>query len=489
MQTLSRAIRNLTAQVGSQAVTWIATLSFTAALGRHLGDTGLGILYLGISFTSLFGVLVNFGLDPLVSREVARDPDAEPKYLLHGLLTKGLLWVVAFFGIYLSSAFLDYPWETRKVLMIYAIALALTSFSSLLAAAYRGRERLVMPSTATIVDKTLVAVVGVAILRGDGGVVEIAWVMVLGAAAHLACLLSGLVTRMSFTWKIDFGFLRTLLVAGAPFVAYYLVLTINWRIDAVMLSKMTDTAVLGWYAASYRLFETLLFLQNVVAASIMMPILSRLSTDSRGAMQIAFEKGLGLLLLAGIPMCAGLIVLASPIIEFIYARPDLNPAIPVLQVLAVSLVVLYVNSAICWALVSLDKERALFPLFTAAAVGNILLNLVLIPTFQHTGAAFATLASEVVIGMIAATMLPKWLVSARPFVLAGKAALSAAGMALALMAVQDRLPILLLIPAGGLVYAVLLVMLKAVPYEDIAMLRRAIMPVRRKASVGESHAV
>jgi O-antigen/teichoic acid export membrane protein len=158
-------------------------------------------------------------------------------------------------------------------------------------------------------------------------------------------------------------------------------------------------------------------------------------------------------------------------------------------VLAVSLVVLYVNSAICWALVSLDKERALFPLFTAAAVGNILLNLVLIPTFQHTGAALATLASEVVIGMIAATMLPKWLVSARPFVLAGKAALSAAGMALALMVVQDRLPILLLIPAGGLVYAVLLVVLKAVPYEDIAMLRRAIMPVRRKASVGESHAV
>jgi peptidoglycan biosynthesis protein MviN/MurJ (putative lipid II flippase) len=108
------------------------------------------------------------------------------------------------------------------------------------------------------------------------------------------------------------------------------------------------------------------------------------------------------------------------------------------------------------------------------------LNLVVIPIWQHVGAALATVISELVIGLAFIALLPKWLLPRSSLLVAAKAALAAGVMSLSiLLAANAPLPIVILL--GGIVYVVLVVAMRAVPNEDLAVLRQA---MRRRRDVG-----
>ena len=93
-------------------------------------------------------------------------------------------------------------------------------------------------------------------------------------------------------------------------------------------------------------------------------------------------------------------------------------------------------------------------IFGAGAALNIILNLLLIPPFALTGAAFATLAAETLILALCALSLDKW--GVRPNVSHILPPLAASGaMALSLFLVMQKLPTWALIPIGGVIYLVI----------------------------------
>ena len=142
-----------------------------------------------------------------------------------------------------------------------------------------------------------------------------------------------------------------------PFFAYWVLGSLYYRLDTILLSKLASAAVLGWYGAAYRLFDTLVFLPSIVASAILFPILAQLSTQSRPSLRRAMAKGLDIILIVGMPISVGLFTLAEPIIRFIYRKPEFVNAVPALQWLAVGLLLLYVNSILSVTLVSLNEER------------------------------------------------------------------------------------------------------------------------------------
>ena len=96
------------------------------------------------------------------------------------------------------------------------------------------------------------------------------------------------------------------------------------------------------------------------------------------------------------------------------ARPPAHPAAarhttssrsePALRVLALALGVAFVNNAFIGALNASDRQSS----FTWAAgwslVANLALNLTLIPLFGYQGASWATVATEIVLGIVGWTL-------------------------------------------------------------------------------------
>src|SRR5204863_536398 len=127
---------------------------------------------------------------------------------------------------------------------------------------------------------------------------------------------------------IDIPLARELLRKSIPFILYGVLGVIYYRLDTVLLSLMASAAVVGWYGAGYRIFDTLVFLPSLVISAVMYPVFSKLSAHSVHELKIAVEKSMNFLLFCGIPIAAGLIVAAPEIIGFLYHRPEFVNSIP-----------------------------------------------------------------------------------------------------------------------------------------------------------------
>jgi O-antigen/teichoic acid export membrane protein len=455
-------------------ITWTATLLFTAALARALGDSGYGVLFLAMSFVGLFTPIMDWGLETLITRDVAREPDLITRSLVHGLTIKLSLWVVCFAMIQVSSFALGYDDRTRAVVTIYSLAILATICSNLLGSIYAGLTWAGPAVLAGVLEKVLNASVGIFLLARGASVVDVAWVMLLGAVARLIWQAAVLWPRLRWHERLQWSLVRTYLGRAWPFVAYAFLATIYWKIDAVMLEHMTNASVVGWYGAAYRLFETMIFLPGIIAGWVAEPILSRLSRVSPESMKYVFEKELNLLLMTGLPICTGLIVLAGPIVEFVYGGSGFQASIPVLQVLALGLLLLYINSAVGPVLVSLDMERRTFVVAAATALLNVGLNALMIPLWQHVGAALATTASELAVCVGFFLLVPRHLLPHASLGVGLRAAAAAAAMALVVSFAASFAHVLVLVFVGAVVYGVLVLLLQVVPSEDWRLLRLAL---------------
>ena len=67
--------------------------------------------------------------------------------------------------------------------------------------------------------------------------------------------------------RLDRAVIITLVRNAIPFFAFWVLGSLYYRLDTILLSKLTGAAVLGWYGAAYRLFDTLVFLPNIVASA------------------------------------------------------------------------------------------------------------------------------------------------------------------------------------------------------------------------------
>jgi O-antigen/teichoic acid export membrane protein len=482
MSTLRRALGNTAVMLVAQAITWSATLLTTAALGAWLGVDDFGTLYLAMSLGLLFSVLVEFGLNQQLVRAIARDPDLAGPYLVNAVAIKLGLALVAYLAILALVYLLGYSAQAGLVIAVYSLILVFSGVATTFTAVYQGTQRVVYAAVGTIIEKVLICVLAITLLWLGYGVVAMAAVFVVGSAA--SALWQGLWLRRvaNLQFRLDRAVMGTLIRNAIPFFAYWVLGSLYYRLDTILLSKLTGAAVLGWYGAAYRLFDTLVFLPNIVASAILFPILSQLSVQSRPALQRAMIRGLDTILIVGVPISVGLFTLADPIVRLIYSQPEFVHAVPALQWLAVGLLLLYVNSILGVTLVSLNQERKLTLLAGLALVLNLGLNLLLIPPFQHVGAASTTAATEGFMLIYLLAVTPRDLLSRSTLGVLVKAGVASAAMALVLVALGGQ-SLGLLVPLGAAVFALVAVAIRLVPLEDFRMIG---MALGRRGRVGEA---
>jgi len=473
VKTFEQAVGNASIMFVSQAITWTTTLGLTAILGRYLGAAGFGNLYLAITFGLIFSVLVDFGLDQHLVRAIARDRSLAGSYVVHAAAIKTGLALIAYGLIFGVTYFLGYPPELRWVIGIYTLILFFNGVSTTMSAVFQAHERLLHPAISTVIEKVSGAVIAVALLGLGFGVAAPVSAFVAGAALGAAWKAYHLRRLVPIQFTLDAGRLRLLVRSALPFFLYWVLGTVYYRIDVVLLSKLADANVVGWYGAAYRLFDTLVFLPGIISFMILYPILARLAEQSRADLRLAIGNGLHIMILTGLPICTGLFVLAEPIIRFVYGKREFLNAVPALQFLAVALFLLYLNSILAVVLVSLNQERRMTLVAGLALIVNFSLNWLLIPRFQHVAAAAVTAGTELLIFCYLLRHIPKDLLSRESLVVLAKGVGAVAIMAIVLTGMAGH-SLLLLLPAGGLSYVASALLLRLVSLDDVRLVRQAV---------------
>jgi len=468
------------AELGTRLLSFILIL----VVARVLGDTGLGIYSFVFAFSNVLLMFGDIGTTVFLNRELARDRSKTRSYLDSVLGIKvvmSAIFVLATVGV---AVFAAKSAEVKVALLIVGVATLFTYITSAFRAVFFAYEKNEYYALITILETVISTGLGIILLLMGYGINVFLTVFILS-------YFSSFVVGAALVWKKFSHFFPTfrfrewmaIIRTSVPFWLTQAFIIIYYRLDTIMLTVMTNFAVVGWYTAAYRPVEALLFIPIVVTTAVF-PSMSRLHFTSKEQLRALYSTVLFYLFAVILPIAVGTTLLADKIIILLYHQPSFLPAVPAIKILIWSEVFIFLNYITGYLLNAINKQ-ALFTISVAVyTVLNAILNVFLIPRFQHVGSAYATLAATSIgfltlnyfaarngYGVNFARLLWKPLVSS---------AVMAFAVAMVSIKLGWSLPLLVII--GGAVYFALMLLLRGFGRRELVLLKKFI-PFR----AGEQH--
>ncbi|MEX0648883.1 MAG: flippase [Balneolaceae bacterium] len=403
--------RNFSIMFGSQAITWVSSFLLLLFLPRYLGSEDYGRLYLALSIKMMLGLLIDFGGNFLIPKEVARSAKVGSKILNSYLVLRILLWVISIGIILLFSEVMGYSEHVSLLILILAVGKLFEGGSSAIFAFFQGIERMEYPALGSIVERIFVAMFSIGALLMGADSMMIAIIIAVGALIHL--LINLWYSRRFVTINCQFDFkVFKLLHSAMPYFLFSLFSVIYYRVDAVMLSAMVPEEVTGWYGGAYRFFDMVMMLP-IVYKSVIFPVFAKLWKSDDGVLEQTMGKSLKLILILGVASSVLIFIFAENIIQFFMGLEEYASSVIVLQIFALSIPIIYVDLILGTAIIgAANGEKGWATVGFFAIFLNIGVNYLLIPYTQASfmnggvGAAAATFVTELFMLISAIYLLP-----------------------------------------------------------------------------------
>jgi O-antigen/teichoic acid export membrane protein len=472
MDPLKSILRNSSVLIVAQAISTVIGVGLVVLLPRFLGDAAFGRLHLALSLTTMFGVAVEFGLTQVITRAVARQRGLARPYLRAAVAMITVLGVIAYVALQAAVRLFGYHRDVADLVTLLGMVMMAEALAQALGAIFQAHERMLVPAVARVAANAFtLAVAGPLLLRGHGAV-AVALVMVLAAFLRLA--IQAVAVRRLEGLKVP-GAARAawtgLLAAGLPFLIWQALGIFYFRMDVLMLSWLTTDATVGWYGAATRLLDGLCFVPQVLTLATF-PVAARLWVSARDEFRVTVRATLHLLLVVTVPLAVSLLTLARDIVGFLFTLEAFGPSVPILQVHAFTLGLLFVDFFLVGILMAIGRERAWIAIAGAACLVSPLLSRLLVPLAATRygnggiGAALGTLLTEAFIMMWALRLFPAGTLGRESARVAAQAA--GAGLVMGMLIVLGRavdVPWVLAGAAGGLAYLALVLWLGLLPPE------------------------
>jgi O-antigen/teichoic acid export membrane protein len=466
----TRALRNTALVLTAKVVARLIALVTVIATLNQLHPAGYGTFTTLINYTAIVSVLLDLGFNVLFVREGARHPDEVQRYLRNVMSLRVLLAVVSFIVLAaaLSVAGLS------SLLVPGFVLMALTSYSTLLRNALYAVQRLGYEAIAVILESLVLLALVVIGIKTNQSVTYFVWAY--AAQYAFSCVYFVIVLAVQriarIGWRFEPQLLRAWLWHGLPFALTFVLTILYFNIDQPIVFALRSPHEAGLYAAAYKPFQALLFVP-ITLLSVVFPLLSVYHRERPQDLAGAVNRFFRALLLIGWPMTVGIFVLAHPLTSVLHLFRDSEPA---LRILALGLVFAFVNNAFIGALSASDHQSSFAWAAGWSLVANLVFNLALIPQFGYIGASWATVLTEVVLGVIAWTLTARHVGRVPVIALSWRPVLAGLVMGVVVFPLRDLGGVAIVVPVvvGVAVYAGAVLLLKAVTPDEIRLARRAL---------------
>jgi O-antigen/teichoic acid export membrane protein len=387
-----RVFQNTAILLAGRAASLLLSFAASVLLARYLGRERMGEYGALYAYLSLYAFLATFCLEPILVREVSlRRSEATQIFHTGSMIGLSFAVVGAILAPLLAPLF-GYSGQLRWLVIIAALDLLIL-------------PPLRLPALIFQVDMRQWFSVGIALLRQLLWLVALVLLVTRSAAfyqiivARTLCGIAEAAISLKVSYRpgiltgprrFDWPEARQLLRYGYPLALSVITSSIYFRIDQVMLFKMTSAGALGPYVIAVQLTEQVGALPVALVTSLA-PILAVMATQEEH-----FRHYLGLsyrlLIVVVLFLCAVITPVTAPVITLLYGKEFLATA-GLINILIWSEIPLFLGVVITHALIAKNLQRY-FPISGAVgAAMNIGLNLVFIPRWGALGASWATLIS------------------------------------------------------------------------------------------------
>lgn len=401
---------NTSAQLAARFVTSVATLVVTLLVTHNLSKADWGVFITITSYTALFYLLADFGLNGVIIRQISQKKEQTGTYF-NNLLSLRL--ILSLGTILLALIFLsltNHPNFIKIGIIISLINILTLSFYNTALMVFQKNLRYDQAALADISGSLITLAASYLFIISHLSIIFVVVAYVIGGLvrAFLSLILSaGQVGKISLA--LDFGLWRSLVYLALPVGLTLVFSQVVANIDkqVVYLAnydpklQINNEIAAGFYGLAYRVFEFGIIIPAFFVNSLY-PLLLKDKEAGEKVFLISLVR-YGRLLL-GISFFAVLFILIfGPQIISLFG--DFDQSIRPLRILSLGYPVFYLTPLIMWTFISLNKEKILPFIYGLAAIFNFTANVYFVPRFGFNAAAIITVITEIIIFVLAFSVL------------------------------------------------------------------------------------
>jgi O-antigen/teichoic acid export membrane protein len=471
-----RVIRGSLLRLGGYVLGTLATVASSAVVIRHLGVVNTGRFITVTALVMIVTTVSDLGLSGIAVRDYSAGARSERHRLLRNLL--GIRLAIAVGGVLIALLFtvvVNYP----------GVMVAGTAIAGLGAVVFVVQQSLSIPLQVGlrfgwVAGIQLAIQVGVAIeavllvLAGAGLLPFFAMQLpVVVPALVVTAVIGGRDARV--TPAIDTRAWRQMVGRILPYSAAVVLSVVYFQIAQVMVSVLSSASETGYFGVAFRVLVSFTALPPLLVSTAL-PLLARAARDDAARFGYASRRLAETMVIAGSGLALALFLGAGFAVDVVGGQ-HFGHSVDVLRILAIALLGTFVIGARGYALLSLDRLRAMLASNAIALAVVLAAGVPLISVYGAQGAAVALVAAELTLALCYEWSLSRERPELRlglGFVLrvaAATVAVGAAALALDLSPVASAV-------VGSALYVAALLALGIIPAE----IREALLRRRRPAA-------
>lgn len=369
---------------------------------EYLGKDGFGEYATILAFFAFFGAVADLGLSTTTTREISRE-GADEQDILGNVFALRIVASIGFLVLIpIILFFFKYPIRLEVGIVLAGIAFLFSSMSLLLNGIFQ--KRILMDRVAMVEFLGKVLQVGLIFLvvRFNLGFLAIVSVLVLVMAFNATTVFFLSRRLVSFTLRFRRSYWKSFLKQSFPLGATAIIVFAYFKFDTILLSIFRPSGEVGVYGVAYKVIENLIFFPAMVAGLIL-PLISRYIFSNRKKFEEIADETLKVFFALVTPIVVGTFFFAPAIIHIV-SGGQFTESVPVLRILVFALGAIFFGQYFNMLLIAGSEQKKLMQALSVAAVFNVSLNLFLIPRYSYFGAAISSVATEILVVLLTATI-------------------------------------------------------------------------------------
>jgi len=374
----------MAAEVVAKFFLFIITISIV----RYLGVETYGKYSFAVAFTSMFGVIVDFGLGTMLLQELTSIGKKNASQIFGSILTlKFFLGLIAFFLIFLISFFLKVSPDVHRLILLGGVYMAIQSFVLIFPSLFQAYEAMQYSFIVRTGSNILLVIFVLSVIFFKLPVSAIFYAYILTAILMLlVCLFLVRKHLFSVRFGIDKLTIGYLFNQSWPLFFGNVCITLYMFVDTTIISFFRNYREVGIYQSAYKLlyvFSTL----NIVH-TVLYPRMADLYKSNKDKLYKLLKFIISISLVILIPAIAIIGVFRNQLIHLIYGVRFQGSG-DVMILLIIGGAISYFTGFFASLLLIKRKQKQWFFALLISFAANVLVNYFLIPRFGPIGAGIS----------------------------------------------------------------------------------------------------
>jgi len=389
--SLVRGIKNSVLLFGGNAISAVISFVITVYIARLLPVSDFGSYITVISFVTLFGIFTDFGINTVIIREGAKNPEDTHNLIFSAMGLKYLMSLASMLAVIVFALFTPYSFEVKALIALMSITLLMGGIGSMFSAVFNIYQDMKYISIIQIAERTTFASFAFIFLIAGLGVPGVILAIII--AAFVSLMLSFVLSRRIHYYKLNFRPILdyTILMPAFWFGIAGLLGTVWQRVDTIMLSLLTNMTQVGLYTPAVN-YVGIGDMAVLALTGAFFPIVSRMVHERRVSKK-ELSKYLGYFAVAGLVIVAVTYAFGGELMILAFG-PKYAESIVFINILIIGFAVNLVTIPTSLLLDATNNQKVHVLNATYLTGVNVGLNLILIPALGALGAAYATTISQ-----------------------------------------------------------------------------------------------